>query len=505
MNRSDVVIVGAGPVGLLLAVELRLGGTQVVVLDSLARPSTVSRASTLHARTMELFDQRGLLAAFRDAPVDLLSHLAGIPLDLSVTGSRYAGQWKVLQERTEQVLAERAILDGAEVRRGVRLTGLTVRDAATETERVELSVLGPAGPERITCRYLIGCDGEESTVRALAGFPVTRFPARRRLFRADIEGIEIPDRRFERLPAGVAIAARRPDGITRVMICDFEVSPDDDAEVSFEEVCGSWKRVTGEDITAGHPLWLNAFDDSVRHADTYRLGPVLLAGDAAHAHPPVGGQAINLGLQDAANLGWKLAATVAGRAPAGLLDSYSAERHAVGVQALTNIRAQAALLFGGDEVEGMRGVLAELCELPAVRASLAGAISGTGIRYPAPAGAHPCVGSPLPVVELMTASGVTTSAELLRSGRGLLLMLGNHPQLAREAASYAGAVMVVAARPVPPEVAECDLAALLTRPDGYIAWAQEQSGPDRTLALRAALARWFTRPTKGVFDESIGR
>ncbi len=502
MTGPDVVIVGAGPVGLLLAVELRLGGAEVVVLDSLATPSTVSRASTVHARTMELFDQRGLLAAFRDAPVDHRSHLAGIGLDLGVTGSRYAGQWKVLQQRVEQVLADRAVLDGARLRRGVRLTGLTVLDATTGDERVELSVLGPAGPETITCRYLVGCDGEDSTVRALAGFPVTRFPARRRLFRADVEGIEIPDRRFERLPAGVAIAARRPDGMTRVMMCDFEVTPvDAGSEVSFEEICGSWKRITGEDITGGRPHWCNAFDDSVRHADTYRLGPVLLAGDAAHAQPPVGGQAINLGLQDAANLGWKLAATVTGRAPDGLLDSYSTERHAAGAQTLTNIRAQAALLFGGEEVEGMRGVLAELCELPAVAASLADAISGTGIRYPAPAGAHPCVGSRLPVVDLPVvdlpgAAGSMTSAELLRSGRGLLLMLGSHPQLAREAVHYAGAVDVATASPAPPE---CDLVALLARPDGYVAWAQEQAGPDRTPALRAALARWFTPTQRGSF------
>lgn len=497
MTQPDVVIVGAGPVGLLLAVELRLGGARVLVLESLPEPSTDSRASTLNARTMELFDQRGLLTDFGDAPVDVRGHVAGIPLDLGVTGSRYAGQWKVLQHRTEQLLARRAVQAGAVIRRGVRLTGLTVLDAGAPDERVHLVASGPAGSESIVCRFLVGCDGQDSTVRALAGFPMSRIPATRRLFRADIEGLDIPDRRFERFPGGVAIAARRPDGMTRVMMCDFEVEPDALTEVSFDQVCDSWKRITGEDLTGGIPRWLNAFDDSVGHADTYRLGPILLAGDAAHIQLPVGGQALNLGLQDATNLGWKLAAAVTGRAPAALLESYSTERQAAGGYTIANIRAQATLLFGGDEVEGMRGVLAELSRLPAVHAWLAGVISGTGIRYPPGAGDHPSVGSRLPVIDLMTASGTVTSAESLRSGRGLLLILDSNVQLARTVADYGAAVVVTVGRPVRPVNEVAGLRALLVRPDGHIAWAQEQHGPDRTPKLRASLARLFVPTTEG--------
>jgi oxygenase len=497
MSPPDVVLVGAGPVGLLLALELRLGGAEVLVVDSLTEPSTASRASTLHARTMELFDQRGLLGAFDDAPVDLRGHFAGIPLDLGATGSRYAGQWKVLQHRTEQVLAEHAVRAGARLRRGVRLTGLAVHDAGTPDERVEIAVRGPEGTESLTCRDLVGCDGEHSAVRSLAGFPTTRVPATRRLLRADVEGVEIPNRRFERLPGGVAIAARRPDGVTRVMMCDFEATPGDTGtEPAFEEICGSWKRITGEDLTAGRPLWLNAFDDAVVHADSYRLGPVLLAGDAAHVQLPVGGQALNLGLQDATNLGWKLAAVVTGRGGEELLDSYGQERHAVGVRTLANIRAQAALLFGGDEVEGMRGVLAELCRLPAAQRSLAGVISATDIGYPAAADEHPSVGRRLPVIELSTATGTVSSAELLRTGRGLLLSFDADTRLARELAGYAAAVMVVAARPLRQYPETSRLGAVLVRPDGHIAWAREQSGPDRTPTLRAALARWFTPSTE---------
>jgi oxygenase len=495
MSRPDVIVVGAGPVGLLLAAELRLGGASVAVLESLSEPSTASRASTLHARTMELFDQRGLLAHFRDAPVEPRGHFAGLSLDLGAVDSRYAGQWKVLQQRTEQVLAEWARRLGATIRRGVRVVGLKVTDAGTPDEQVTLQATGTGGPELLSARYVVGCDGETSTVRTAAGFPVVRIPPSRRLLRADVEDIDVPARRFERLPGGVAISARRPDGATRIMMCDFNSDPSGaGAEVSFDEVCNSWKRITGEDITGGRPTWLNAFDNAALQATTYRKGPVLLAGDAAHVQLPVGGQALNLGLQDAANLGWKLAAEVTGRAPDGLLDSYSSERQAAGARTLNNIRAQAALLFGGDEVDGMRDVLTELLQLPDVRTSVAGAISGVQVRYPAGADDHPAVGSRLPILDLTTIAGPVSSAELLRSGRGLLLVLRNIPHLIAEAAA-ADSVMVVAATLNAAQLhTDCgDLDAILVRPDGHLAWAQEQSGPDRTPHLRAALARWFTR------------
>ncbi|NBH05749.1 FAD-dependent monooxygenase, partial [Amycolatopsis sp. SID8362] len=363
---APVVVAGAGPVGLLLAGELRLGGADVVVVDRLAEPTTESRASTLHARTMELFDQRGLLAPLGAPPNDPAGHFGGIRMSLAGLPSPYPGQWKVPQTRTEAVLEEWARGLGADVRRGHELTGLT-----DHGDHVEVELATPAGPARLRAAYLAGCDGERSTVAGLAGFAFSGERADKEMLRADVAGIDIPDRRFERFPAGLAVAGRRPDGVTRVMVHEFgRPVGNRGGEPEFAEVAQVWRRVTGEDIGGGTPLWVNAFDNTSRQAARYRLGRVFLAGDAAHAQMPVGGQALNLGLQDAVNLGWKLAAAVAGWAPAGLLGSYHAERHPVGARVLANIRAQALVLLGGGEVEPVRGVFAELLGYEAVRARL---------------------------------------------------------------------------------------------------------------------------------------
>lgn len=504
MKPADVIVVGAGPVGLLLAGELRLGGASVTVIERLVEPSTASRASTLHARTMELFDQRGLLEEFAGAPIEPRSHFAGLPLDLGQVESRYAGQWKVLQRHTEEVLARWVGRLGVPIRRGVEVVGVDVTGSGTPAESVWLEADGPDGPERFSARYVVGCDGERSVMRTAAGFPVEAIAAGRRLLRADLTGVDVPDRRFHRFSNGVAIAARRPDGVTRVMVCDFDAELGDrTSEPDFTELCNSWKRITGEDITGGDPIWLDAFDDAMLQTRLYRRGPVLLAGDAAHAQLPVGGQALNLGLQDAANLGWKLAAEVTGRAPDGLLDSYHDERHAAGARALASIRSQAQLLFGGEEVDGLRGVIAELLALPDVRKSLAAAVSGVSVRYPRAPSDHPLVGARLPVLDLLTSTGHITTAELLRPGRGLLLLLGGELELAEAAAGWSSSVTVVIAQPSGELL---DAAAVLARPDGHIAWARSSAEPGQAPELRAALARWFQPdPTKGEHDEQTRR
>ncbi|TGZ05061.1 monooxygenase, partial [Streptomyces rhizosphaericola] len=330
---TDVVVVGAGPVGLMLAGELRLGGADVLVLDRLTAPTTESRASTLHARTMELLDQRGLSGdgGFGDPPCEPRGHFGGLPMDLTLPGP-YPGQWKVPQTRTEEVLGAWAVRLGAEVRRGHRVTGLE-----QHPDRAVVEATGPTGaPVRITAAYVVGCDGEDSTVRRLTGISFPGADAERELIRADIDGIDIRARRFERLPGGLAIAARRPDGVTRVMVHQLGRAPRA-AEASFADIVAAWSAVTGEDLSSGTPLWVNAFGDVSRQAEQYRRGRVLLAGDAAHAQMPIGGQALNLGLQDAVNLGWKLAAVTGGRAPAGLLDTYHRERHEVGRQVFAQV------------------------------------------------------------------------------------------------------------------------------------------------------------------------
>lgn len=383
MVSTQVLVVGAGPVGLMLAGELRLSGARVVVVERLPRPTGESRASTLHARTMEIFADRGLLRRFGTLPTDVMGHFGGIPLDLTLPGP-YPGQWKVPQTTTERILAEWAVSLGADLRRAHEMQGLTAR-----VGHVEAEVAGSAERLRIRADYLVGCDGENSTVRRLAGLEFPGEAAGRELLRADVAGIDIPNRRFERLPRGLAIASRRADGVTRVMVHEFGRAPQRRAAPpAFAEVRRAWQRVTGEDIGSGTPLWVSAFDDACNQVTSYRQGRVLLAGDAAHRQMPVGGQALNLGLQDAANLGRKLAAVVCGQAPASLLDTYHAERHAVGQRVLANIRAQAVLLLGGPEVDSARAVVAELIGYEPVRRHLARMISGTDARDDAPGAGH---------------------------------------------------------------------------------------------------------------------
>ncbi|MET7779437.1 FAD-dependent monooxygenase [Streptomyces mirabilis] len=485
---TDVLVVGAGPAGLMLATELRLGGAEVVVVDQRPGPTTESRASTLHARTMEILDSRGLLDELGTPPCEPRGHFGGVPLDLTLPSS-HPGQWKVAQTRTEELLQRRAAELGAVLRRRHQLLSLTAEDG------VEAEAIGPYGPVRIRARYLVGCDGEDSTVRRLVRAPFPGRDAARELLRADVSGVEVADRRFQRLEHGLAIAATR-EGVTRVMVHEFgrPAAERGGAEPDFAEVTDVWKRVTGEDISQGTPLWVNAFGDANRQLAHYRHGRVLFAGDAAHRQMPSGGQALNLGVQDAFNLGWKLAAVVRGSAGEDLLDTYHSERHTVGRQVLANIRAQVELLLGGPEVEPARALLTELVALDGVRQHLAGMISGLGIRYDVEgpeihSDEHPLLGRRLPDAWLEPAEGGARrrTTELLRTGRGLLLSLDGDgaPALRATAAPWSDRVAFVADRPA----ADGPLPAgqtLLVRPDGYVAWAG--SGP---AGLARALTRWF--------------
>lgn len=496
---TQVIVVGAGPVGLMLAGELRLGGADVIVVERREGPTTESRATTLHARTMEIFDSRGLLEKLGTRPQDIMGHFGGIPLDLTLA-STHPGQWKVPQSETEELLQDWATALGADIRRGHELRGLTVTG-----DGVEARLEGPEGPVLLRGRYLVGCDGELSTVRELACFDFPGDDASRELIRADVAGVEIPNRRFQRMEKGLAIAARRPDGVTRVMVHEFgsEAGPRT-ADPTFAEITDVWKRVTGEDISGGTPLWLNAFGNASRQAAAYRDGRILLAGDAAHQQMPIGGQAMNLGLQDAVNLGWKLAAHVNGQAPDGLLDSYHDERHAVGAHVLANINAQALLLMGGPEVEAVRAVTGELAGAENVRRHLAGVISGLSVRYDVGggAGSHPLLGTRVPPTRLRTGAGTVAVAELLRTGRALLLDLsgdaGRHAELSSAVRPWAGRVDLVAG--LPPAGSDLsDAGALLVRPDGHIVWAA--SGPTD---LTTALHRWFGAPAASVKNRNRG-
>lgn len=479
-SSTQVVVVGAGPVGLMLAGELRLGGAEVAVLDRLAAPTTESRASTLHARTMELLDARGLVAGLGDVPVLAAGHFGGIGLDLTLP-SRFSGQWKVPQTRTEELLGAWAVGLGAEVRRGWEVQALS-----SDADGVEIVAVTPAGRRRVRASYVVACDGEDSVVRTLIGAAFPGQEQRREMIRADVAGVTVPDRRFERLDAGLAIASRNPAGVTRVMVHEFgREAPERHDEPDFAEVVDVWKRVTGEDLSGGTPLWINAFGDTNQQLAAYRHGRVLFAGDAAHRQLPSGGQALNLGLQDAVNLGWKLALQVRERPPDDLLDTYHAERHAVGTRVLANVRAQGELLLGGPEIEPVRALLTELVAVDAIRVALAGMISGLDVRYDVGPGDHPLLGARLPHLELTTPDGPATTTHLLRAGRGLMLdFTADRPVPMRWIAGlWDDRVTAVVAEPAEaPEGA----AALLVRPDGHVGWV----GSEPPGAI-AAMRRWF--------------
>jgi hypothetical protein len=268
-------------------------------------------------------------------------------------------------------------------------------------------------------------------------------------------------------------------------------NPSRSGQPTFADVIETWKRVTGEDISGGTPLWVNAFGDANRQLTSYRRGRVLFAGDAAHQQMPIGGQAMNLGIQDAMNLGWKLARQLGPLPPEGLLDTYHTERHAVGARVLANIAAQALLLLGDAEVEPMRALLAELMTAEHDRVRLGGMISGLDIRYEVGGGDHPLLGARLPETGLTDGPMTTGTTELLRGGRGLLLDFSRAQRIHRAGGPWTDRVTVAAAQPVTQGPLR-GVKAVLVRPDGYVAWLGSAPAD-----ARAALGRWFGPPGPG--------
>jgi NAD(P)-dependent dehydrogenase (short-subunit alcohol dehydrogenase family)/2-polyprenyl-6-methoxyphenol hydroxylase-like FAD-dependent oxidoreductase len=382
VDTADVVVVGAGPVGLFLATELHANGARPLVVEQLGGPTGESRASILHARTMEVFADRGLLPRLGDLHRLGPGHFGGLRFDLADADEDhpFAGQWECLQSHLEVVLERWARELGVGVRRGHTVTGLTP-DPAGDGDGVVVEGRTTSGKRfQFSGTYVVGCDGERSTVRRLAGFEVAGRDADKEMLRADVAGIEIADRRLQRFPGGVATAYRRPDGTTRLMVHRHGDPATGGSDADFDQVVAAWSAVTGEDIGGGRALWLNRFGNASRQVTEYQRDRVLLAGDAAHVQMPVGGQALNLGLQDAADLGWKLARVATSRARPGLLATYHADRHAAGARTLAGIEAQAQLLFGGDEVTALREVVGELLTLAPARRHLARRISGLDAR-----------------------------------------------------------------------------------------------------------------------------
>jgi 2-polyprenyl-6-methoxyphenol hydroxylase-like FAD-dependent oxidoreductase len=371
------------------------------------------------------------------------------------------------------------------VRRGYEAVGL--RQAA---DGVTVAFDGPGGRREETAGYLVGCDGGESAIRPLAGIAAHGWESTRGMYTAEITGIEMPQRPIgERLPGGnMVVCTGLGDGRYRIVIQDSSLPPHPDLDaLTFAEIADAWQRLTGESIHHAHVRWISAFTDAARLAAQYRHGRVFLAGDAAHDTPPLAAWGLSVGVQDAVNLGWKLAAVVGGWAGDGLLDTYHAERHPVGEQLMRNARASALLRLGGDEMEPLRGVLRELVAYKQAAEYLAGMVSGLGIRYDMGPGEQPLLGRRMPPDRGLVLVGGrrVRVAGLLCRARGVLITGSAGSEAARLGAGWADRIDVVAGTwdavdgpALPDEV--------LIRPDGYVAWTAPGGGD-----LAAALGRWF--------------
>ncbi|MGW1741777.1 FAD-dependent monooxygenase [Nocardia sp. NPDC001965] len=507
---TEVIIVGAGPTGLLLAAELSLAGVRPVLLEKYPQPRTTQKAQGLGGQILQLLHYRGLLARIEaavTAPEPPPRYpFGGVHVDLTGMVDPPLRGLPLPQTRLEELLAERVDELGADIRRGHEVIGVSQDDTSVTAE-----VSGPDGPYRITARYLVGCDGGRSPIREIAGiaFTGTTYPEVNRLCqvtvpdsvtRHDNGDIEIPGTGrittgFIRTERGAfGYGSLTPDMLMFSTTEDESTDIADDEPMTLTEFQDSVHRVLGKDIPLGEPLRLARFTFKDHQAETYRAGRILVAGDAAHLLPATG-SGLNTGLLDAVNLAWKLAADVHGWAPPGLVDSYHAERHYAGARALRQTRAQVALRRGLDPAaNALREVVQELLGAEQSARRVAGFIAGTDVRYDLPnPNNHPLTGTFAPDLALHTDIGATTVAELLHAARPVVVDLVDRPELREVAGEWADRVDFRSAT-----TGDRPADALLIRPDGHIAWAAQTGEPvDTAVAgLREALSGWFGAPSR---------
>ncbi|MGK8557348.1 FAD-dependent monooxygenase [Nocardia gipuzkoensis] len=474
-EQTDVLIVGGGPTGLLLAGDLARAGVAVTLVERHQHGSDLTRAFGVHARTLEQFDARGIAdeVVAAGAKVGSLRLFGSVSIDLAkLLDSRFPYLLIVPQTHVEDVLRRRATELGANLVPGAALTGF-----AQTAEGVEATVQHQGSTQRIDAEYLVGADGYHSRVREVLGL---EFPGR-----SVLKSIMLADVRLAVPPQDVlavngvgdcfAFLAPFGDGWYRIFAWNRRNQLPDTKPVELEELREVARRALGSDYGMRDPRWMSRFHSDERQVESYRVGRVFLAGDAAHVHSPAGGQGMNTGLQDAANLGWKLAAAIQGWAPDGLLDSYHAERHPVGREVLRSSGAiiRAAMLESRIGQLARNVVAGKALELPPIARKAAGSISGIGFAYPGPDGAHRLVGSRVGDTALQG-----TPVRLYEALRGGRFVLVTNAEVAE--VGWADRVRVVSpADPAHP--------AMLVRPDGYAAWASDRHDVAES---KAALDYW---------------
>ena len=502
-----VVIAGGGPTGLMLAGELALAGVDVAIVERRANQDLDgARAGGLHARTIEVLDQRGIVDRFlAQGQVAQVAGFAWIRLDISDFPTRHPYGLALGQNHIERILADWVGELGVPIYREREVTGFVQDDSGVD---VHLS-----DGRSLRADYLVGCDGGRSLIRKVAGIEFAGWDPSISNLIAEVEMAEEPVWGTRRDDKGIHGLGRLEDGKRiRVMVTEQHVGHiEPRGEPTLRDLSEALIAVYGTDYGVHSPTWISRFTDMTRQAASYRKGRVLLAGDAAHVHYPTGGQGLNLGVQDAVNLGWKLAQVVKEVSPETLLDTYQAERHPVAARALRNTMAQVALLRPDDRVDALRDTVSELLSMDEPRKRIAGMMSGLDIHYDLGEGGeegegHPLLGRRMPDLELITANGPLRVFTLLHDARPVLLNLGEPSRFDITPcanwvrlidATYAGLweLPVLGAITAP--------TAVVIRPDGYVAWVEVGEGEgegegDRThpthLGLSEALTTWFGAP-----------
>ena len=462
---------------MMLAAELTLAGTDVLIVER--RPSfelESSRSRGLHSRTIEVLDQRGVVDRFlAEGRAVQVQAFAGVPLDIGDFPTRHNYGLALLQSHFERIMSGWVDELGAPIRREREVTGFTQDDSGVD---VALS-----DGTSLRAQYLVGCDGGRSVVRKAAGIEFAGWDATTCWIHAEVEMAEQPEFGL-RGGGGIGPAEAGRVGVTLI---EPDVNRTD--EPTLEDLRAALIRVDGTDHGVHSPRFISRFTDMTRQAVAYRSGRVLLAGDAAHVHAPIGGQGLNIGVQDSVNLGWKLAQVVRGTSPVSLLDTYQAERHPVGARVLQNTMAQRAIGAGDERTAALRAILADVLAMDQPRRHIAGMISGLDVHYDLGDG-HPLLGRRMPDLDVQTANGPLRVFTLLHDAKPVLLNLGDAGGL--DIAPWAGRVQLVDASyagtwelPVLGGVAAP--AAVLVRPDGHVAWV----GDGTDAGLRDALTTWF--------------